>query len=272
MLTLSGISKTFGQGTTNEVSALRGIDLQVEPGAFVIVMGNHGAGKSTLLKAITGEQTIDRGDISWDGQDLQCMSPTQRYSLLRQLGRDPKAGSAPSLTLAENFAIASHRDQGWGLHWALHSGFKKELRDRLQKLSMGMDLANRLDEPVGNLSSGQRQALHLLMATWVKPSVLLLDDHTADLDSTSAQQVLALTNEVVQRDQITTIMVTHSMPQAIAMGHRLIILNRGEVLHDISGAQKQRLRVEDLTDLAEDLRRRERIDEAAAAMLRAQYV
>jgi putative ABC transport system ATP-binding protein len=174
------------------------------------------------------------------------------------------------MTIAENLAMAARRGLHRGLSWAIPRGLRAQLRDRVRTLNMGLE--DRLDNDIGTLSGGQRQALTLLMASWLKPDLLLLDEHTAALDPKSADQVIRLTNEIIQRDKFTTLMVTHSMQQAVNLGDRLIMMNRGNILHDIQGAEKARARPEDLLQRFEDVRRREQLDAPVAAMLRKTYV
>jgi putative ABC transport system ATP-binding protein len=174
------------------------------------------------------------------------------------------------MSIAENFAMAALRGRPRGLGWALSPALMKPLRERIASLRMGLE--HRLDNAIGSLSGGQRQALTLLMATWLKPQLLLLDEHTAALDPKSADQVISLSDEVIKRDRLTTLMVTHSMQQAVSLGDRIVMVHRGQVLHDIRGAEKERLRPEDLLDRFDDVRRREQLDESAAAMLNELYI
>ncbi len=270
MLEIQGIHKTFHAGTVNEVRALQGVDLTIEEGSFVVVLGMNGSGKSTLLNAVAGSFPLDDGKIRVAGHDVTHWPEHRRAKLIGRVFQNPFMGTAPNMSIAENFALASRRGYIRGLSWALSPKLMKPLRERIASLRMGLE--NRLDNSIGSLSGGQRQALTLLMATWLKPSLLLLDEHTAALDPKSGDQVIALTSEVIQRDRQTTLMVTHSMQQAVNLGNRIIMMNRGQVLHDISGSEKQRLRPEDLIDRFEEVRRREQLDESAAEMLRANYV
>lgn len=270
MLTIRGIRKTFNPGTVNEVRALQGVDLAIEPGSFVIVLGMNGSGKSTLLNAVAGSFFVDEGTINLAGHDVTKWPEHKRARLIGRVFQNPFSGTAPTMSIAENFALASKRGHTRGLGWALAPNLMKPLRDRIASLKMGLE--DRLDNAIGSLSGGQRQALTLLMATWLKPELLLLDEHTAALDPKSADQVIALSDEVIQRDKLTTLMVTHSMQQAVSLGDRIIMMNRGRVLHDIFGAEKKRLRPEDLIDRFEEVRRRELLDESAAAMLNELYI
>lgn len=270
MLTITGIRKTFNPDTVNEVRALQGVDLTIEEGSFVIVLGMNGSGKSTLLNAVAGSFFVDEGTIQIAGHDVTGWPEHRRASLIGRVFQNPFSGTAPAMSIAENFAMAAHRGRPRGLGWALSPGLMKPLRERIASLKMGLE--DRLDNAIGSLSGGQRQALTLLMATWLKPRLLLLDEHTAALDPKSADQVIALSDEVIQRDRLTTLMVTHSMQQAVSLGDRIVMMNRGKVLHDIRGAEKKRLRPEDLLDRFDEVRRREQLDESAAAMLHELYI
>jgi putative ABC transport system ATP-binding protein len=270
MLTISGIRKTFNPGTVNEVRALQGVDLQIEAGSFVIVLGMNGSGKSTLLNAVAGSFFVDEGTIRIGESDVTKWPEHRRASLIGRVFQNPFSGTAPNMSIAENFALASRRGQSRGFGWALAPELMEPLRQRIASLKMGLE--DRMDNAIGSLSGGQRQALTLLMATWRKPELLLLDEHTAALDPKSASQVIELSDEVIQRDRLTTLMVTHSMQQAVSLGDRIVMMHRGRVLHDLRGAEKQRLRPEDLLDRFDEVRRREQLDESAAAMLRELYV
>ena len=270
MLEVRGIAKTFNAGTPNEVRALQGVDLGIEAGAFVIVIGGNGSGKSTLLNAVAGTFPVDAGTIGLDGHELTRWPEHQRAKLIGRVFQNPFTGTAPDLTIAENIALAARRGRRRGLGWALGGRFRREMRERVRRLGMGLE--DRLDNPIGALSGGQRQALTLLMATWVEPRLLLLDEHTAALDPKSADQIIRLSEEVIARDRLTTLMVTHSMHQAANLGDRLIMMYRGRIIHDFRGAEKRRLRVDDLLARFEEVRRGEQLDESAAALLRRTYV
>ncbi len=270
MLKIQSIRKTFNPDTVNEVRALQGVDLTIEPGAFVVVLGMNGSGKSTLLNAVAGTFLVDEGTIHIAGTNVTRWPEHRRAKLIGRVFQNPFSGTAPGMSIAENFALATHRGKPRGLGWALSRNLLNPLRDRIASLKMGLE--NRLDNAIGSLSGGQRQALTLLMATWLKPDLLLLDEHTAALDPKSADQVIALTNEVINRDKLTTLMVTHSMQQAVSLGERIIMMDRGRVLHDLQGPDKKRLHPQDLIDRFDQIRRREQLDESAAAMLRATYI
>lgn len=270
MLDLHGITKTFFAGTPNEVRSLQGVDLRIEEGSFVIVIGTNGSGKTTLLNAIAGTFLIDRGQIMLAGHDMTRWPEHRRASLIGRVFQNPFSGTAPNMTIGENLALATRRGQPRGLAWALRPGLKAELQEGVRRLNMGLE--NRLDNVIGTLSGGQRQALTLLMATWRKPQLLLLDEHTAALDPKGADQVIAITEQVVARDRLTTLMVTHSMQQAANLGDRLLMMHRGQIIYDIKGAEKRRLRSEDLLARFEEVRRGELLDESAAEMLQRLYV
>ena len=270
MVRLSGATKTFHAGTVNEVRPMRGIDLDIAEGSFVIVLGGNGSGKSTLLNAIAGSFPLDAGRIELDGRNVTAWPEHRRAALIGRVFQNPFSGTAPSMSIAENFALASRRGLFRGLGWACSKQRMTELRDRVRELRMGLE--NRLDTAIGSLSGGQRQALTLLMATWLKPRLLLLDEHTAALDPKSADQVIALTDRIVTRERLTTVMVTHAMQQAVNLGDRIVMMHQGQVLHDFAAHEKHRLRVEDLLVIFENVRRRDLLDESAAELLRQQYV
>lgn len=270
MLDIENIKKTFHAGTPNEVRALQGVDLKIEDGSFVIVIGTNGSGKSTLLNAVAGSFIVDSGRIRLKGEDVTNWPEHRRAKYIGRVFQNPFTGTAPSLTIAENLALAAHRGRARGLGWALSPSTKTEMYERVR--SMGLGLEDRLGNAIGSLSGGQRQSLTLLMAGLIKPDLLLLDEHTAALDPKSADQVIRLTEDVIRRDKLTTMMVTHSMQQAAHLGDRLIMMVRGRVLHDIQGAEKRRITPEDLLDRFEQVRRSDLLDETAASMLERQYV
>lgn len=270
MLQLQGIAKTFHSGTVNEVRALQSVSLRIDEGSFVTVIGTNGSGKSTLLNAVAGTFYVDEGAIQIAGQNVTRRPEHWRARLIGRVFQNPFTGTAPNMTIAENLALAARRGQTRGLGWALRPGLRQEMQERVRQLNMGLE--NRLDNVIGTLSGGQRQALTLLMATWLRPQLLLLDEHTAALDPKSADQVIAVTDQIVQRDRLTTLMVTHSMHQAAHLGDRLIMMHRGQILHDFRGAQKRRLHSEDLLARFEEVRRSDLLDESAADLLRAMYV
>jgi putative ABC transport system ATP-binding protein len=270
MLEVRGVAKTFNPGTPNEVRALQGVDLTIGVGSFVIIIGTNGSGKSTLLNAVAGTFPLDRGTIRVAGREVTRWPEHRRAQLLGRVFQNPFSGTAPDMSIAENLALAARRGRRRGLGWALAGEFASEMHERVRKLGMGLE--DRLDNPIGTLSGGQRQALTLLMATWRKPALLLLDEHTAALDPKSAEQVVRLTGEVVAGENLTSLMVTHSMQQAANLGDRLIMMYRGRIIHDFAGAEKRRLRADDLLARFEEVRRGELLDESAAEMLRRMYV
>ncbi len=270
MLDIRDISKTFNPGTPNEVCALQHVSLHIEPGSFVIVIGTNGSGKSTLLNAVAGGFITDAGRIILAGRDVTRWPEHRRATLIGRVFQNPFTGTAPEMSIAENIALAARRGRWRGLGWALHSGVQRAMRDRVRRLGLGLE--DRLDNAIGTLSGGQRQALTLLMATWLKPQLLLLDEHTAALDPKSADQVVRLSEEVIAGEKLTAMMVTHSMQQAANLGDRLVMMHRGRIIHDFHGAEKRRLRADDLLARFEEVRRGEQLDESAAELLRRTYV
>ena len=270
MLEVRQAAKTFNAGTPNEVRSLQGVDLTLEEGSFVIVIGTNGSGKSTLLNAIGGTFFVDSGTLRLAGRDVTRWPEHRRAEMIGRVFQNPFSGTAPNLSIAENLALSARRGQRRGLGWALSASLRARMRDVVASLNMGLE--DRLDNVIGSLSGGQRQALTLLMAAWLKPQLLLLDEHTAALDPKSADQVIHLSERIISRDKLTTLMVTHSMHQAVNLGDRLIMMHRGRILHDLQGAEKRRLRVDDLLGRFEEVRRADLLDETAAEMLRRKYV
>jgi putative ABC transport system ATP-binding protein len=270
MLNIAGVRKTFNADTPHEVRALQGIDLNIEAGSFVIVIGTNGSGKSTLLNAVAGTFIVDEGSIELAGHNITAWPEYRRAQLIGRVFQNPFSGTAASMTIAENLALAARRGRPQGLNRLLSAGVTRELKDRVRSLGMGLE--DRLDNAIGSLSGGQRQALTLLMATWRRPELLLLDEHTAALDPRSADQIIRLSSEIVSSGKLTTMMVTHSMQQAASLGDRLVMMVRGRVIHDFRGAEKRRLRADDLLARFEEVRRAEQLDESAAAMLERVYV
>lgn len=270
MLAIEKVKKTFHAGTPTEVRALQGVDLQLAPGSFLIVIGMNGSGKSTLLNAVAGSFFVDEGRLELNGRDVTSWPEHRRAKYIGRVFQNPFTGTAPTMTIAENLALAAKRGLPRGLGWALSPTTKQQLQERVR--AMGLGLEDRMDNAIGSLSGGQRQSLTLLMAALRKPDLLLLDEHTAALDPKSADQVIRLTEEIIQRDKLTTMMVTHSMQQAAHLGDRLIMMVRGRVACDIQGPEKQRLKPADLLARFEELRREELLDETAAEMLQRQYV
>ena len=244
MLELTGITKTFFAGTVNERRALQDVNLRLAPAEFVTVIGSNGAGKSTLLNIVAGALTPDRGSVRIDDVEVTRLPDHRRARTIGRVFQDPMAGTAPSMTIEENLAIAYARGQRRGLRRGVTRAKRELFRTELASLELGLE--HRLKTTVGLLSGGQRQALSLLMATFSEPAILLLDEHTAALDPTRAELVAALTTAAVQRHQLTTLMVTHNMDQALRLGTRLIMMHEGRIVVDISGERKQRASVADL--------------------------
>lgn len=247
MLEISGVHKTFNPGTVNEKKALTDINLTLNDGDFVTVIGGNGAGKSTLLNMITGVYPVDCGSIVIDGQDVTKLPEYKRAKYLGRVFQDPMMGTAATMEIAENLAIAARRGKSRGLGMGVTHKEKAQFKELLKKLDLGLE--NRLTSKVGLLSGGQRQAVTLLMATLQKPKLLMLDEHTAALDPQTASKVLNLTEELVAEDKITTIMITHNMKDAIRLGNRLIMMNNGRIIYDIQGEDKKNLEVSDLLEL-----------------------
>ena len=246
MLKLTNITKTFNPGTITEKKALRGIDLTLEDGDFVTVIGGNGAGKSTLLNLIAGVRYTDTGSIELDGMNLTHKPEYYRARFLGRVFQDPMMGTAANMGIEENLAMAYRRGKRRGLKWHIKSSEKDIYKNQLKLLDLGLE--NRMTAKVGLLSGGQRQALTLLMSCLQKPRLLLLDEHTAALDPKTAAKVLELTEEFVNRDHLTTFMVTHNMKDAIRYGNRLIMMMDGKIVFDVRGEEKKNLTVEDLLE------------------------
>ncbi len=244
MLKLENIRKTFHAGTVNQKIALDGLSLTLNDGDFVTVIGGNGAGKSTLLNTIAGTFPVDSGSIVIDGEDITDLPEQKRARFLGRVFQDPMMGTAADMWIEENMALAAHRGERRGLRWAISPAERENLRRLLSELDLGLE--DRLSSKVGLLSGGQRQALTLLMAVMKKPKLLLLDEHTAALDPKTAAKVLALSDRFIEESRLTALMVTHNMKDAIAHGNRLIMMNAGKIVFDISGEEKKRLTVDDL--------------------------
>ena len=244
MLKLDNIHKTFNPGTINEKIALNGVNLTLNEGDFVTVIGGNGAGKSTTLNAIAGVWPIDSGKIYIGGDDVTKLSEHKRAKYLGRVFQDPMTGTTATMQIDENLALAARRGQRRSLGWGISKKEKTQFHDLLKTLDLGLE--DRMTSKVGLLSGGQRQAVTLLMASLKKPKVLLLDEHTAALDPKTAAKVLALTDKIIEENHLTAMMVTHNMRDAIAHGNRLIMMNNGRVILNISGEEKKRLTVEDL--------------------------
>lgn len=246
MITLENITKYFHKGSVNEVFALDSINLEIAEGDFVTVIGSNGAGKSTLLNGIAGGFFPDTGKLTIAGNDVTTWPEYKRASLISRVFQDPLLGTCPSATLEQNMALASLRGKRRGFRKGVKAKDRTRFKIELEKLSLGLE--DRLLDKVGLLSGGQRQALTMLMATMIKPEVLLLDEHIAALDPKTASQILHLTQEIVGEQKLTTLMITHNMKHAIAFGNRLIMLHQGRVLFDVKGEEKQALTVKDLLE------------------------
>lgn len=246
MLELKNVYKTFNPGTINAKTALRNLSLTLNDGDFVTVIGGNGAGKSTMLNAVAGVWPIDEGQIILDGKDLTHQQEHQRASYIGRVFQDPMVGTAPNMQIEENLALAYRRGKRRGLRWGISNAERAQYRDVLSTLGLGLE--DRMTTKVGLLSGGQRQALTLLMASLQKPKLLLLDEHTAALDPATAAKVLELSEKIIQENHLTSMMITHNMGDAIRHGNRLIMMDRGHVILDISGEEKKKLTKKDLMD------------------------
>lgn len=246
MLELNNIYKTFHAGTVNKKRAINGVSLKLEDGDFVTVIGGNGAGKSTILNLIAGVFPVDEGNIRLNDIDLTHLPEHKRAKYLGRVFQDPMMGTAATMGIEENLALAYRRGQSRGLGSGISSKERQLYQEKLAALGLGLE--DRMTSKVGLLSGGQRQALTLLMATLKKPDLLLLDEHTAALDPKTADKVLQLTDELVSRDKLTTLMVTHNMKNAIQYGNRLIMMDAGRIVVDISGEEKKKLTVRDLLE------------------------
>lgn len=247
MLELRNISKTFNAGTINEKKALKGIDLTLNDGDFVTVIGGNGAGKSTLLNAICGTWRVDSGEIIIDGKDVTSTPEHKRATFLGRVFQDPMMGTAADMEIQENLALAKRRGRVRGLGWGISKAEKEEYKQLLSTLGLGLE--ERMTSKVGLLSGGQRQAVTLLMAAMAEPKLLLLDEHTAALDPKTAEKVLEITEQIVSKNRLTTLMITHNMRDAIKHGNRLIMMHEGRIIVDVCGEEKKNLTVEDLLGL-----------------------
>ena len=244
MLEIQNIHKTFNPGTINEKVALNGVNLNLNPGDFVTIIGGNGAGKSTTLNAIAGVWPVDEGKIIIDGVDITKLSEHKRALYLGRVFQDPMTGTAATMSIEENMAIAARRGERRGLGWGITKKERERYKEALKELDLGLE--DRLSSKVGLLSGGQRQAITLLMASLKKPKLLLLDEHTAALDPKTAAKVLAISDKIIQEHQLTAMMVTHNMKDAIAHGNRLIMMHEGKIIYDVSGEEKKNLKVANL--------------------------
>lgn len=269
MIQLRNVQKRFNTGTISQVHALQDINLLVAEGEFVTIIGTNGSGKSTLLNAIAGSFLPDEGAVEIAGKDLSHKKDFERAALISRVFQNPYSGTAPLMTIAENLHMAFLRNRKTlpvlGLNRTLRARFRDEVRQ------LEMQLEERLDSIIGNLSGGQRQAITLLMAVMAQPRVLLLDEHTAALDPKSAAQVIRLTQQFISRGRLTTVMVTHSMQQALELGNRTIMMHKGRIIDDLSQSDRQRLTADDLLGKFAELRKRECLTEDLRDTLRREY-
>jgi putative tryptophan/tyrosine transport system ATP-binding protein len=249
MLKIDHISKTFNPGTITEKIALQDVTLHLSPGDFVTVIGGNGAGKSTLMNSIAGTFLVDTGSIVIDGTDITKWAEHKRAKYIGRVFQDPMMGTAAGMMIEENLAIASRRGKTPSLCWSAPKRQQKNFKELLASLDLGLE--DRLESKVGLLSGGQRQALTLLMATMAEPKLLLLDEHTAALDPKTAEQVLSITTDIVEKHHLTTLMITHNMRDALRCGNRLIMMHDGHILFDVDGKEKKGLSVKDLLEMFE---------------------
>lgn len=246
MIKLTNVEKTFNKGTINEKVALSNINLQLKQGDFVTIIGGNGAGKSTMLNMIAGVYPIDAGKIVIGEQNISRKPEYKRAKHIGRVFQDPMRGTAEGMEIQENMALAYRRGKLRGLHWGITKAEKKLFQEKIKVLGLGLE--DRMTSKVGLLSGGQRQALTLLMATLLQPDLLLLDEHTAALDPKTAKNVLELTNSIVTENNLTTLMVTHNMKDAIRVGNRLIMMHEGRIIYDVEGQEKKDLKVSDLLE------------------------
>lgn len=247
MLDLNDVSVTFHAGTVNERKALDHVSLHLDRGEFVCVLGTNGAGKSTLLNAVSGTLSADSGTITLDGMDLTRQPEHKRARYIGRLFQDPMKGTAPDMSIVENLGLAYSRGKRMTLSRAIQKKDRQLFHDRLSQLGLGLE--DRMNQPVGLLSGGQRQALTLLMATIVTPKLLLLDEHTAALDPNTAAQVMKLTDQIIHENRITTLMITHNLRQALEYGTKTLIMNEGKIVRVLEGEEKKQTSVEELLQM-----------------------
>lgn len=241
MISIRHIYKTFAEGTPGEKTVFEDLSLDIEDGDFITIIGSNGAGKSTLFNLIAGTFLTDRGDILLDNENITMVPEHKRARYIGRLFQDPLKGTAPGMTIEENLALAAGRG-GWLS--GLSKSLRKEFRDRVAMLDMGLE--DRMQHPVGLLSGGQRQALTLMMATFGKPKILLLDEHTAALDPATSDKVMEITNRIVRENSLTCMMITHNMESALATGNRTLMMNEGNIVVDVSGKERDKLKADDL--------------------------
>ncbi|MDT8322636.1 MAG: ATP-binding cassette domain-containing protein [Bacteroidota bacterium] len=270
MLALEGISKYYEGHGAEAINALEALSLRFAGGSFVVIVGSNGSGKSTLLNLIAGSERVASGRILLDGEDITAQPEHQRAARIGRVFQNPFRGTVPDMTVEENLALAARRGRSFDLGFALTRELRDEIHARLADLGIGLEA--RMTQPVAALSGGQRQIVTMLMATWERPRVLLLDEHTAALDPQSADLVLQITGQIVNTGNLTVLMVTHSMQQAVHFGDRLVMLHRGRLALDISGSEKNRAQPGELIHRFEELRRAELLDETVGILLKEQYV
>ena len=244
MLKINSVEKTFNPGTINEKKALDKVSLHLNPGDFVTIIGGNGAGKSTLMNAVTGVWPVDNGSIILDGGNVTGLPEYKRAKFIGRVFQDPMMGTAPDMQIIENLALAYRRGKKRTLKWGITKKEKEMFHEKLKILGLGLE--DRMTSTVGLLSGGQRQALTLLMASLQTPKLLLLDEHTAALDPTTAAKVLQISEEIIERDKLTAMMITHNMNDAIVHGNRLIMMNNGQIIYDVQGEEKKKLTKADL--------------------------
>lgn len=250
MLKLQNISKKFGSDSADEKVIFENLNLDIKKGEFVIIVGGNGAGKSTLMNLISGSILPDSGKILIDGKNVTNLPEHKRAKFIGRVFQDPLKGSCPNLTVEENLSLAILRNKKRTLNFGINKGSRENLKHELEKLNLGLE--NRLDAKMGTLSGGQRQAITLLMATLVKPKILLLDEHTAALDPKSSEKVLNLTQKIVSDNAITTLMITHNLNHVMKLGNRLVVLEGGKINHDVSGKDKEFLLENKISNMFQD--------------------
>ncbi len=270
MIDVDAITKVFSQPGGDRVKPLNNLTLHVPEGQFVTVIGTNGSGKSTLLNAIAGQFFVDSGTLQIAGCDVTRQPEHVRAKLIGRVFQDPYKGTCPGLTVAENLRLATQRGRRRGLRRGLSRDEKQRYADLLARFGMGLE--GRLEAQAGTLSGGQRQAVTLLMATISKPAILLLDEHTAALDPKAAEQIVSMTKEIVREQNLTTLMITHSMAQALAVGDRTIMMHQGQIIADLSGAERRRARAQDLLDRFSALRQSEMLSDDLTKLIEANYL
>ena len=246
MIQIKQVYKTFNPGTADENPSIRGLSLQINDGDFVTVIGSNGAGKSTLMNLLSGSTQADAGSICIAGQEVSGMPEHKRARFIGRVFQDPKVGTAADLSVRENLSLAMKRRGKRGLGFAIRKSYQEQFKEKLSHLDLGLE--ERLNDSIGLLSGGQRQAITLLMASMIEPHILLLDEHTAALDPKTADRVMKLTDQIIREHKLTALMITHNMEQAIQYGNRLIMLHQGQVALDISGKERENLKVDDLLE------------------------